>query len=433
MSRIWRIVARGSGHLSLQVLIGLVLGATLGALNPGAAEACKPVADAFVRVIKALTPYLTFLIVVLGVAGGGDLKRLGRIGGSALLYFEIVTTLALVVGVAVVAIVHPGAAVRDITAAPHAAAAAMAGGHDVWTMLLPDNLLGAFVRGDLLQIVILGVAFGCACLLLGVRAEPLLAVFRSCADVLFKLVGLAMRLAPAAAFAAIAFTVGHFGLASLLALAGLIGAVYLTCLLFVLVVLGAISRVSGFSVIRLIRYLADEIVVVFGTTSSESVLARLTEKLEALGCARSVVGVVLPTGYAFNMDGTTIYVAMGVLFIAQAFGVQLSAARLGEIFLLAMITSKGTGSVAGSGFVTLAATVTATRVLPLEGLALLFGVDRFMSEARSVTNVIGNAVATVVVARLNGAFDGAAADAAYGEAFGGSPFRTTAARRKDRP
>jgi aerobic C4-dicarboxylate transport protein len=425
MSLMTTLLRKFSNNLTAQVVLALLLGVTVGALWPSVGISMQMLSDIFIKLIKMVIPPIAFLTIVIGVAEVRDLRRLGRVGGQALIYFEVVSTIALIVGLIVMNVLKPGAGFDRATVASQAVdiskyKAAPVGSYlfDFISGIVPDNAVGAFARGDLLQIVFFGVLFGCAAVLVGERARPFVLLAKSANDILFKIVGMIMRLAPLGAFGAMAFTVGRYGVGSILVLGQMLVAVYITCIIFVFGVLGTIARVSGFSFTRFLRYMGEEALIVLGTCSSESVLPRLMDKLEHLGCTRSSVGLVLPVGYSFNADGTAIYLSMAALFIAQAYGIEMSLAQQCGLLLLLLITSKGSGSVAGSGFVVLAATLSATHVLPVEGLALLIGIDRFMSEARSVTNIIGNGLATVVVSKMSGEFDPVQADAAYAERFG---------------
>jgi aerobic C4-dicarboxylate transport protein len=408
-----------------QVIIALTAGIFLGVVAPTVATSMQAFSDIFIKLIKMVIPPIAFLTIVIGIAEIRDLRRLGSVGGRALIYFEIVSTLALIVGLIVMNVIRPGdgfdrAAVGgqavDIT--KYASAPVGKYMSDFALGIVPDNAVAAFAKGDLLQIVFFAILFGCAAVLIGDRANPFVAVAHAVNDILFKIVGMIMRLAPLGAFGAMSFTVGKYGIGSIIVLGHMLIAVYITCALFILGVLGSIARAYGFSLLRFIRFIAEEVLVVFGTCSSESVLPRLLVKLNDLGCSRSTVGLVLPIGYSFNADGTAIYLSMAALFIAQAYGIDMTLSQQIGLLLLLLVTSKGSGSVAGSGFVVLAATLSATHILPVEGLALLIGIDRFMSEARSVTNIIGNALAAVVVAKASGELDTSIANAAYAKAFG---------------
>lgn len=389
--------------------MAIALGVALGIIFPEFAVGLKLLGDVFIRLIKMLIAPLVFCTIVLGIAGMGSLKQVGRVGGKALLYFEVVTTLALVIGLLVANWVQPGVGV----APPATAEAPAAQGEGLsWSgfllHLVPENVVGAFATGDVLQVLVFALLFGVA---LGrTRAELRVPVYQTLErwnQVLFRILELIMRLAPLGAMGGMAYTVGKFGPETLLPLAKLMGAVYITMALFVFGVLNAIAWRYGFSLWRFLGFIRQEILIVLGTSSSESVLPRMIEKLERGGCQRSVVGLVIPTGYSFNLDGTTIYLSMAALFVAQVYGIQLSVWQQLTLVGILMITSKGAAGVTGSGFVVLASTLAALKTVPVEGVALLLGVDRFMSEARAITNLIGNGVATMVIARSENAFDSA--------------------------
>jgi aerobic C4-dicarboxylate transport protein len=392
--------------LYLQVLIAIGLGVLLGWLRPEWGIAMKPLGDGFVKLIKMLIGPIVFTTVVVGIAGMKDLKKAGRVGGKAVLWFEIMTTVALVIGLAMAHLVRPGAGIHASAANMDTAVLekTLAGPrpHGVVEHLLaiiPNSFVGAFVEGEVLQILLLAVLMGTALASLGERAAGLVKLFEQFATGIFAVVGMVMRVAPIGAFGAMAFTIGKYGVGTLGSLAKLMGAFYATALLFVLVVLGAVLRTMGLSIVGLLRYLREELVIVLGTSSSESALPRLMGKLEALGCSPSVVRLVVPTGYSFNLDGTAIYLTMAALFVAQALDVSLSPGDEIRLLLVLLLTSKGAAGVTGSGFVVLAATLSTTGSVPVVGITLLLGIDRFMSEARALTNLIGNAVATIVVAR----------------------------------
>jgi aerobic C4-dicarboxylate transport protein len=360
-----------------------------------------------------------------------DMRRVGRVGGKAFLYFEVVTTVALAIGLVVVNVTRPGAGVDAAALAAagggaeavgrYAAAGGKLGVVDFLVHVVPASVVGAFAEGEILQVVFFSVLFGAALGATGAAGAPLLGTFERLAAVFFRLVGMIMAVAPVGAFGAMAYTVGAFGLRTLLPLGRLMADVYLTMALFVFGVLGLVCRLWGFRLWEFLRFIRDEIVLVVGTSSSEAALPRMLEKLERYGCARSVVGLVVPAGYSFNLDGTSIYLSMATLFIAQAYGVDLSLGEQLSVLGVLMVTSKGAAGVTGSGFVVLASTLAALRVVPVEGLALLLGVDRFMSEARAVTNLIGNGVATLVVSRSEGAFDDARRRAAVAALRAGAP------------
>jgi aerobic C4-dicarboxylate transport protein len=393
--------------LYAQVLVGILLGVILGVVAPATGAAMKPLGDGFIKLIKMLIAPIIFATITVGIARMGAMRDVGRIGIRTLVYFEVVSTVALLIGLVVVNVLQPGRGLHvDPTAgAPAAAAGAPTTTVDFLLNIIPTTVLDAFVRGDILQVLVVSLLFGIALLSQGERAHMLVAAIEQLSHVLFVIVGMIMRLAPIGAFGAMAFTVGRYGIGSLLSLGKLMAGVYITCLFFILIVLGTIVRLAGLSLIRLLRYIAEEILIVLGTSSSESALPRLMLKLEQLGCSKPVVGLVVPTGYSFNLDGTSIYMTMAAVFVAQASGLQLSLREQLSILAILLLTSKGAAGVTGSGFITLAATLSAVPSIPPGGLALLVGVDRFMSEARAITNLIGNAVATVVIARWDGALD----------------------------
>jgi aerobic C4-dicarboxylate transport protein len=393
--------------LYVQVLTGIVLGAILGAVAPATGAAMKPLGDGFIKLIKMLIAPIVFATITVGIARMGAMRDVGRIGIRTLLYFEFISTLALIIGLVVVNVLQPGAGLHvDPTAAPPAAAvAAPTSTVDFLLNIIPTTVLDGFVRGDILQVLLVSLLVGIALLSQGDRAHMLVAAIDQLSHTLFVIVGMIMRLAPLGAFGAMAFTVGRYGIGSLLSLGKLMAGVYLTCLLFIVLVLGVIVRLVGLRLFALLRYIGEEILLVLGTSSSESALPRLMMKLEQLGCSKPVVGLVVPTGYSFNLDGTSIYMTMAAVFVAQASGLHLSIREQLSILAILLLTSKGAAGVTGSGFITLAATLSAVPSIPPGGLALLVGVDRFMSEARAITNLIGNAVATVVIARWDGALD----------------------------
>jgi aerobic C4-dicarboxylate transport protein len=397
-------------NLTFRVLVAITLGVVLGVVAPDTAKAMRPLGDTFVNLVKMVIAPIVFFTIVLGIATLGDLKRVGRVGGKALLYFEIVTTFALAIGLVVVNVVKPGAGL-DVSR--------IAGGDisryttqaqqmtfvDFVTHIVPANMLEAFVRGEMLQVVFVAVLFGVALSALGEMAKPALTVFDVLSKALFKIVGIIMIVAPIGAFGAMAFTVGNFGLRTLIPLGKLMLSVYTTMFLFVFVVLNLIARVYGFSLLRFLRYIWEEILLVLGTSSSEAALPRMMDKLEKFGCAKPIVGLVIPTGYSFNLDGTSIYLSMATIFLAQVSGVTLTLGQELTVLGVLMLTSKGAAGVTGSGFIVLASTLSAMKIIPVESIALLLGVDRFMSEARAIVNLIGNGVATVVIAKSENAFD----------------------------
>ncbi|HEK1011712.1 TPA: dicarboxylate/amino acid:cation symporter [Pseudomonas putida] len=392
--------------LYVQVIVAITIGILLGHFYPETGVALKPLGDGFVKLIKMVIAPIIFCTVVSGIAGMQSMKSVGKTGGYALLYFEIVSTIALIIGLVVVNVVKPGAGMHiDVTTlnASSVAAYAAAGAQQTTVgfllNIIPNTVVGAFANGDILQVLMFSVIFGFALHRLGSYGKPLLDLIDRFAHVMFNIINMIMKLAPIGAFGAMAFTIGQYGVGSLVQLGYLMACFYVTCLLFVLVVLGGICRAHGFSVLKLIRYIREELLIVLGTSSSESALPRMLAKMERLGAKKSVVGLVIPTGYSFNLDGTSIYLTMAAVFIAQATDTTMDITHQITLLLVLLVASKGAAGVTGSGFIVLAATLSAVGHLPVAGLALILGIDRFMSEARALTNLIGNAVATVVVAK----------------------------------
>jgi aerobic C4-dicarboxylate transport protein len=399
-------------RLYFQVVTGIALGIALGHLYPEVGTAMKPFGDGFIKLIKMVIAPIIFGTVVVGIAKMGDMKNVGRIGIKALIYFELVSTLALIIGLIVVNVMKPGAGINadpralDTSAvASYATNAKSLTAVDFLLNIVPATVVDAFAKGEILQVLLFSVLFGLALLHVGEKSRPLIAVIDQFTHGMFGIVSMIMRLAPIGAFGAMAFTIGQYGLGALLSLGALMAGFYATCLLFVFVVLGLIARAAGFSLWKFLAYIKEEILIVLGTSSSESVLPRIMAKLEHLGCAKPVVGLVIPTGYSFNLDGTSIYMTMAALFIAQATNTPLSFGQQAGILGVLLLTSKGAAGVTGSGFITLAATLSTIPTLPVAGLALLIGIDRFMSEARAITNLIGNGVGTVVIAKWEKAVD----------------------------
>lgn len=401
---------RLASHLYFWVLLAILIGGGIGIVEPEVGVKLKPLGDGFISLVKMLISPIIFCTVVLGIASGGDMKKVGRVGGKAFIYFELVSTLALGIGLVVGNVLKPG---QGFHADPHtldakavSGYAKQAGEHgtvDFLLHIIPKTFTDAFTgSGDLLQVLLLALLFGYAMQRMGSGGKAVHAFIEECSHIFFSMMNVIMKLAPIGAGGAMAFTLGKYGWAALKPLAALMGSFYLCCLLFVLVVLGLIGWFTGFSILRLIVYIKDELLTVLGTSSSESGLVPLMAKLERLGCSRSVVGLVVPAGYSFNLDGTNIYLTMAVLFVAQALNIELSVGQQLSILLVAMLTSKGASGVTGAGFITLAATLAVVPDVPVAGLALILGVDRFMSEARALTNFVGNAVATLVVARWEG-------------------------------
>ena len=397
-------------NLTFQVLVAITLGVLLGLVAPDTAKAMKPVGDTFVNLVKMIITPVIFLTIVLGIANMSDLKKVGRVGGKALLYFEVVTTFALAIGLIVVNVTKPGAGLDvSVLAKGDVSKYAEAGKSltfvEFLTHVVPSSVVGAFANGDVLQVVFFAVLFGVSLAYVGDMGRPITEWLDRLSLVFFRIVALVMKVAPIGAFGAMAYTVGTFGVRSLLPLGRLMLDVYLTMGLFIFVVLNLILRRYGFSLWQYLKYIREEIVIVLGTSSSEAALPRMLDKMERYGCARSVVGLVIPAGYSFNLDGTSIYLSMATLFIAQAFHVHLTLAQQLSVLGVLMLTSKGAAGVTGSGFIVLASTLSAMKVVPVEGVAILLGVDRFMSEARAITNLIGNGAATLVISRSENAFD----------------------------
>ncbi|HBA89959.1 MAG TPA: C4-dicarboxylate transporter DctA [Geobacter sp.] len=400
-------------HLYFQVLLAISIGVALGYYLPDTGTAMKPLGDGFIKMIKMIITPVIFCTVVTGIAGMEDMKKVGRVGGKALLYFEVVSTLALGIGLLVINVIQPGVGMNaDVTKldtkglATYTATAAK--GHSFVDFLLgiiPTSVVDAFAKGDILQVLFFAILFGLALSAMGEKGKPVYKLIDNVSHGLFGVVGIIMKFAPIGAFGAMAFTIGKFGLGSLTKLGMLMGSFYLTCLLFVFVVLGSICKLCGFSIFKFISYIKEELLIVLGTSSSESVLPRMMAKMEKLGCTKSVVGMVIPTGYSFNLDGTSIYLTMAAIFVAQATNTPLTMTQTLTILGVLMLTSKGAAGVTGSGFVTLAATFAAIPTIPVAGLALILGIDRFMSEARALTNLVGNGVATVVVSRWENELD----------------------------
>lgn len=398
--------------LYVQVLFAIVVGIWLGHVYPELGEAMKPLGDGFIKLVKMIIAPVIFLTVVTGIAGMSDLQKVGRVAGKAMLYFLTFSTLALIVGMVVSNIVQPGHGLHidPATLDANAVAGYVAKAHDSTLTgfllnIIPATLISPFVNGDILQVLFVAVLFGIALALIGPRGAPILNFCHALTTPVFKLVGILMRAAPVGAFGAMAFTIGKYGIGSVVNLAMLVATFYITALLFVLVVLGAVARYNGFSILKLIRYIREELLLVLGTSSSEAALPTLMQKLERAGSSKSVVGLVVPTGYSFNLDGTNIYMTMAALFIAQACDIHLPLGDQILLLLVAMISSKGAAGVTGAGFITLAATLSVVPTVPVAGMALILGIDRFMSECRALTNLVGNAVATVVVARWEGELD----------------------------
>jgi len=400
-------------HLYFWVVLAILAGGALGYVNPPLAVKLKPLGDGFIALVKMLIGPVIFCTVVLGIAGAGDMKKVGRVGAKALIYFEVVSTIALIIGLTVVNVIRPGAGFNidprtlDAKAVDaYAKAAASQTTTDFVLHIIPKTFFDAFTgTGDLLQVLLVAVLFGYAMTHLGAVGKSVHIFIEECSRIFFGMMNAIMKLAPLGAGGAMAFTIGNYGLGALKPLAALMGSFYLTCLLFIFVVLGAIAAACGFSIIRFIVYIRDELLTVLGTSSSESALVPLMGKLEKLGCSKPVVGLVVPAGYSFNLDGTNIYLTMAAIFVAQALNIELTLMQQLTLLGVAMLTSKGASGVTGAGFITLAATLAVVPSIPVAGLALILGIDRFMSESRSLTNFIGNGVATVVVSKWEGELD----------------------------
>ncbi|MCJ7977463.1 dicarboxylate/amino acid:cation symporter [Aeromonas veronii] len=411
--------------LYFQVLLAITLGVFLGHVYPELGADMKPLGDGFVKLIKMIIAPVIFCTVVTGIAGMESMKAVGKTGAIALLYFEVVSTIALIIGLCVVNLLQPGAGMNVDPAALDASAisayAEQAKSQGIIAFLLdiiPGSVIGAFASGNILQVLLFAVLFGFSLHHIGEKGQVIFGVIDSFSKVIFGIINMIMRLAPVGAFGAMAFTIGKYGVGSLVQLGQLIACFYLTCLFFIFIVLGSIAKASGFSILRFISYIREELLIVLGTSSSESVLPRMLDKMERLGCQKSVVGLVIPTGYSFNLDGTSIYLTMAAIFIAQATNTPLDLFQQITLLVVLLISSKGAAGVTGSGFIVLAATISAVGHLPLAGLALILGIDRFMSEARALTNLIGNGVATVVVAKYCKQLDEKKMDAVLGGKVG---------------
>ena len=396
--------------LYVQVLIGIAAGVIAGWLFPAFASSAKLISDTFINMIKMVITPVIFLTVVLGITGAGSLKRVGRVGGKGLIYFEVVTTFALIIGLVVANVLKPGAGIptdhlpKENLDKYTTAAKDMNWG-EFFSHIVPTNIVDSFAKGDLLQVLFFGVLFSIAITKIGNAGTRLIATFENLNKAFFQVIHLVMKLSPVGAFGGMAYTIGKFGFGSLVILGKLLLSYYITSLLFIFIVLNLIARYYGFSLWKLLRYIKEELLIVLGASSSESVLPNIMEKLEAAGCEKTVVGLIIPTGYSFNLDGTTIYLSMATIFLAQVFNIDLSLTQQLTIIGILLITSKGAAGVTGSGFIVLTSTLTILKVIPLEGLALLIGVDRFMSEGRALTNMIGNTVATVIIAKREKAID----------------------------
>ncbi|WP_421942605.1 C4-dicarboxylate transporter DctA [Pedobacter sp.] len=397
-------------NLTFQVIVAIIIGIFVGTYFPEFAPTAKLISQGFINLISMLIAPIIFFTIVLGIAHMGDMKKVGRVGGKALLYFEIVSTVAIAVGLLVANLLKPGvgvaAKVGDATKiAGYADKAKDMNWAEFFLHIIPHNVIAAFAEGNILQILLFAILFGYGLNKLGGEGTSVLNAFDKISKVLFKIMKVIMRLAPIGAFGGMAFSIGTHGLQSVVGMAKLMGSVYLTCILFIFVILNGICRYYNFSLWQYLKFIRQEILIVLGTSSSESALPSMMQKMEAIGCEKSVVGLVIPTGYSFNLDGTAIYLAMAVIFLCQVFHVDLSLGQQITVLGVLMVTSKGAAGVTGSGFIVLVSTLTALKIMPIEHISILIGVDRFMSEARAITNVIGNGVATIVIAKSENQFD----------------------------
>ena len=398
--------------LYFQVITAIIIGVLLGHFYPQTGEAMKPLGDGFIKLIKMIIAPIIFCTVVVGIAGMEDMKKVGKTGGLALLYFEVVSSLALIVGLIIINVVHPGTGMNiDVNSldtkgiAAYTAPGKMTSTTDFLLNVIPSTVVDAFAKGEILQVLLIAVLFGFALHKFGGRGTMVFDFIEKFSHVLFVIVGYIMKVAPIGAFGAMAFTIGKYGVGSLVQLGQLMATFYLTCLVFVFVVLGGIARFHGFSIWKFVKYIREELLIVLGTSSSEAALPRMMEKMENLGAKKSVVGLVIPTGYSFNLDGTSIYLTMAAVFLAQATNTPMNLTQQITLLLVLLLTSKGAAGVTGSGFIVLAATLSAVGTVPVAALALILGIDRFMSEARALTNLVGNGVATIVVAKWTGDLD----------------------------
>ena len=397
-------------NLTFQVLVAITIGILVGAYFPGFTPSAKLISQGFINLISMLIAPIIFFTIVLGIAHMGDMKKVGRVGGKALLYFEIVSTVAIAVGLLVANILKPGAGVVAKTGdagkiTGYAEQAKDMNWAEFFLHIIPHNIIASFAEGNILQILLFAILFGYGLNKLGSEGASVLNAFDKISKVLFKIMKIIMRLAPIGAFGGMAYSIGTHGLQSIFGMAKLMGSVYLTCILFIFVILNGICRYYKFSLWQYLKYIRQEILIVLGTSSSESALPSMMQKMEAIGCDKSVVGLVIPTGYSFNLDGTAIYLAMSVIFLCQVFHVDLSLGQQITVLGVLMVTSKGAAGVTGSGFIVLVSTLTALKIMPIEHISILIGVDRFMSEARAITNVIGNGIATIVIAKSENQFD----------------------------
>lgn len=397
-------------NLTFQVIVAIICGIAVGAIWPSVGQQMKPIGETFINMIKMVIAPIIFLTIVLGIASMGSMKKVGRVGGKALLYFEIVTTAALIIGIIVANVVRPGDGLDPSKLKGGDVSQYVQSGQEMKWMdfflhIVPSNMFEAFAKGDILQVLFFSILFGAGLTMLGKNGQLVIDFFERLSKVFFNILSIVMKLAPVGAFGGMTFTIGKYGLSTLIPLGKLMICVYATMALFVFIVLNFICKLYKFSLWKYLAYIKEELLIVLGTSSSESVLPRMMTKMERFGCSKPVVGLVIPTGYSFNLDGTTIYLSMATIFLAQVFHVDLSLGQQLTIIAILLVTSKGAAAVTGGGFIVLASTLSAMNVIPLEGLALLLGVDRFMSEARAIVNLIGNGIATVVVAKSENEFD----------------------------
>ena len=407
--------------LYFQVIVAILIGIILGVYQPALAESMKPLGEGFIKLVKMMIAPIIFVTIVTGIAGMQDTKKVGRVGIKAIIYFEIISTLALIIGLVVVNLFQPGAGMHvdpltldQSAVAKYVKAPQVNGVVDFFLNIIPENIISALAEGNILQVLLFSVLFGFALSKVGDKAGPILRGIKSLEAGLFGVIKIIMKVAPIGAFGAMSFTIGKYGLGSLVSLGQLMLSFYTTCILFVFLVLGIVMKLAGFNLLRLLNVIKEEILIVLGTSSSEAALPGLMEKMEKIGCSRSVVGLVVPTGYSFNLDGTSIYLTMAAVFLAQATGTPLDLSHQVTLLLVLLITSKGAAGVTGSGFITLAAVLPVVGTVPVASLALILGIDRFMSEARAITNLIGNSVATVVVAKWENEIDPVAAKQSIG-------------------
>jgi aerobic C4-dicarboxylate transport protein len=399
--------------LYVQVLIAILAGVLIGVLNPGFAVKLKPLGDGFIKLVKMMISPIIFCTIISGIAGMQDTKKLGRVGLKAIIYFEIITSFALIIGLVVINILKPGVGMNidpstlDVKSAETVISQGTPPGtwQDFLLHIIPDSIVNSLATNNLLQILFFAVLLGFALSKIGEKAKPFLSVIKSLETALFGVIKIIMKIAPIGAFGAMSFTIGKYGLSSLTSLGNLMISFYITCILFIVIVLGGILKYSGFNIFRVLRYISDELFIVLGTSSSEAALPSLMEKLEKMGCSESIVGLVVPTGYSFNLDGTSIYLTMAAVFLAQATNTPIEFSHQITLLLVLLLASKGAAGVTGSGFITLAAVLPVAGHIPVAAVALILGIDRFMSEGRAITNIIGNTVATIVIARSENEID----------------------------